>query len=92
MGRQSRKRAIRRLSRCAAVQSTARHWFRVGLSDVATYGHLAALEPERLLQVQNHALAIARRPRHADYAAAHMTLGALARLLHTRAEEAAVSG
>lgn len=92
MGTERRKRAIRRQCRQADNAATARNWFRHGLTDAATYRHLDSLTMERLAQVQAHALSVARRPRHKDYAAAHMTLGALAKLLQNRATEAATSG
>lgn len=92
MGTERHKRAYRRQCRQAENEAIARKWFRYGITDANTYQHLDSLTMERLAQVQAHALLVARRPRHKDYAAAHMTLGALAKLLQNRATEAATSG
>jgi hypothetical protein len=71
----------RRAERARARESAL---FDLGTRDNVTLAHLLSLPERRLLDVQAHALRVSQRPMHPDYKAAHVTLGALARLISER--------
>lgn len=82
MGRKADKRA----ARVAAARERDQAYFQMGLGDAAPLAHLRTLSEQRLLDVQARALGDIRRPMSANRAVAHVTLGALARLIRERTE------
>jgi hypothetical protein len=78
------KNAAIRAQRLERVRIRETALFDLGTRDLSTLSHLLSLPERRLLDVQAHALRVSQRPMHADYKAAHVTLGALARLISER--------
>jgi hypothetical protein len=78
------KKSDRRDARTIAAQQRDNEWFQRGISDVLTVNHLRSLPERRLIDVQAHALATARKRQHPEQRTALVTLGALAKLVQER--------